>query len=229
MRIASRSATIVGLALAATGFGAAGAGAATFSNPTPISIPSIGNAAPYPSQVIVSGQTGPVTDVNVNLNGFSHPGSTDVSAVLVAPGSQALLVMHCAGDDNIGTSNANLKLDDAVGVQLPPSGALTSGTYKPASQCAPLPTFPGITFANPGPIPAGTATLASTFNGASANGTWSLFVKDLFVSATGQFAGGWSLELTTEPAPATPKKKCKKGRKLKKGKCVKKKRKKRKK
>jgi subtilisin-like proprotein convertase family protein len=66
----------------------------------------------------------------------------------------------------------------------------------------------------------------------SANGTWSLFVRDFSPGDGGQFAGGWSLEVSPDPPPpASPgatgaPKKCKKGQKLKKGKCVKKKRKK---
>jgi hypothetical protein len=227
MRIASRFAITFGLALAAIALGAGTASAATFSNTAPIAIPQFGNASPYPSQITVSGQTAPITDLNVNLNGYSHTEALDVGVVLVGPGGEKLLLMCYVGA--AGVTNLNLKLDDSVGIQLPSStGTLTSGSFKPASHCGFLPSFPspgpGTAYGNPGPGLGGTATLASTFNGAGANGTWSLFVGDFVGIDSGQFAGGWSLEIS--PDPAITKKKCKKGRKLKKGKCVKKKRKK---
>lgn len=34
------------------------------ANPTPITIPAMGPAAPYPSSVVVNGMRGPITDVN---------------------------------------------------------------------------------------------------------------------------------------------------------------------
>jgi hypothetical protein len=47
----------------------------------------------------------------------------------------------------------------------------------------------------------------NTFNGAPANGTWSLFVYDDGQGDVGRFAGGWSLTVTTTgstPPPAAP-------------------------
>jgi subtilisin-like proprotein convertase family protein len=225
----------VGLALAAIGVGAGAASAATFSNTAPITVPStVSNATPYPSQITVSGQTAPISDLNVNLNGFTHGAPSDLIGLLGAPGGQALLLMACVGSDGIpfGATNVNVKLDDSSGIQLPAfPGIVPSGTFKPTGRCGgPLPSFPSpgplTSYANPGPAGGGTATLASAFNGANANGVWSLFVRDQYLGESGQFAGGWSLEISPDPAA---KKKCKKGRKLKKGKCVKKKRKKKKK
>ncbi len=117
-----------------------------------------------------------------------------------------------------------------------------SGTYRPASHCGSSPSFPspgpGTAYANPGPGLGSTSTLASTFNGSSANGTWSLFERTGSTGVSGQFAGGWSLEISPDPAVAKKKKRCKKGFKLKKikkkgkkpkKKCVKKKKKRKKK
>ena len=81
------------------------AGAATFSNPAPITVPAAGNAganapaAPYPSEIAVTGLTGTVTDVNVTLNDYSHEFSGDTHVVLVPPGStgQTILLMAGAG------------------------------------------------------------------------------------------------------------------------------------
>lgn len=237
MRIASRLAITMSLALGATALSVTSASAATFSNTAPITIPNtISNATPYPSQITVSGQTAPISDLNVNLNGFTHGAPSDlIGPLLVAPGGQALLLMACVGSDGTpaGATNVNVKLDDSSGILLPAfPGIVPSGTFKPTNRCGPLPSFPSpgplTSYGNPGPGGGGgTATLASTFNGANANGVWSLFVRDEFLGESGQFAGGWSLEIS--PDPAVAKKKCKKGKKLKKGKCVKKKRKKKKK
>ena len=202
--------------------GASGASAATFANSSPVAFPAVGTANPYPSQITVTGQTAPIGDLNVNFNGFTHPAPGDLRVVLVGPGGSALLLLACVGGDGGATgaaNNASLKLDDSSGIQLPGfPGNVTSGTYKPTNYCSPVPSFPQpgplTNYSNPGPGAGGTATLATVFNGSSANGTWSLYVNDLFVGGgTGQFAGGWSLEISPDPpAPAT-KKKCKKKKK----------------
>ena len=222
MRVASRLAITVALALAAIGVAAGSASAATFSNAGVIAIPvdlNPVNAVPYPSQITVSGQAAPITDVNVSLSGYSHTEALDVSVVLVGPGGQSLLLMCNVGQG--GVTNVNLKLDDSVGIQLPnTTGALTSGSFKPGNHCGSLPSFPSpgplTTYGNPGPAgPAPGATLASTFNGAGANGVWSLFVRDIVPGDGGQFAGGWSLEISPSPSPPASKKKCKKKKKKK--------------
>ncbi len=205
MRIASRLAITVGLALAAIGVGAASASAATYSNPAPIAIPSSGLAVPYPSQIAVSGQTGPISDLNVKLNALSHTSPPDIGVALIGPGGQALVLMSCVSN-SVDATNVNLRLDDSSPIQLPPnSSALASASYKPAYHAGcpaprsfPLPG-PGTAYGNPGPLFGGTATLASTFNGASANGIWSLFAGDYAAGNGGQFAGGWSLEISPDP------------------------------
>ena len=46
----------------------------------------------------MSGTAGPITDVNVGFDGFTHASTDDVSIVLVAPSGQALLLLDCVGD-----------------------------------------------------------------------------------------------------------------------------------
>ncbi len=53
-----------------------------------ITIPSIGNATPYPSTITPSGIDGTVTAVRVKINGFSHRFPDDVDVLLFAPGGQ---------------------------------------------------------------------------------------------------------------------------------------------
>ncbi len=191
----------------------AAAGAATFSNPAPITIPTSGTATPYPSPITVSGLTGTTSNVRVTLNGFGHAFPGDVAIALVPPqtnGPQGtnVLLMDAAGDDT--TSNVNLTFDDAAAMFLSDTGALSTGSFKPTETGASgtLPTFaasgPGTSFCNPGPAltgtpctkPAGGAALAGALNGFDPNGTWSLYVIDRFKNDAGQIAGGWTLDIT---------------------------------
>jgi hypothetical protein len=231
MRFRRIAVTTAGTALATLAIGATSASAATYSNAAPLAFPDSGTpptrANPYPSQITVAGHTAPIADLNVNFTGFTHPAPSDVQVLLTGPGGQSLLLMACVGGDGgAGAANdANLKLDDSSGILLPDfPGAPTSGTYKPANRCnGTNPSFPTpgplTNYANPGPDAGGAATLAQVFNGTSANGVWSLFAFDAFAGGgTGQFAGGWSLEISPDPAAAPAKKKCKK-KKKKKGKA----------
>jgi subtilisin-like proprotein convertase family protein len=224
MRLASR------LALAACGAGALslavapGAGAATFSNTTPLSIPASGNASSYPSGIAVSGIPGPVTDIDVSLNGVSHTSPVDIGVVLVAPSGTALALFDCVGS-GIDAAGLTFTIDDSAATQLPPTGALTGGSFRPTGHCNPARSFdapgPLTSYAYPGPARGTSATLASTFNGLGANGTWNLFVRDFLPGDSGQFAGGWSLTVKPDPTPIgpietpKPKTKCKKKKKKK--------------
>jgi subtilisin-like proprotein convertase family protein len=205
---------------------APGAGATTFSNTAPIAIPASGDASPYPSGVAVAGIPAPITDVNVTLNGFTHSSPVDVGVVLVAPSGSALVLSDCVGS-GIDAAGLSFTIDDSAAAQLPPNGALTGGSFKPTGHCNPARSFPApgplTTYSYPGPAQGGSATLASTFNGQSANGTWNLFVRDFLPGDSGAYAGGWSLEVKPDPLPAAPvtpsqqppAKKCKKAKKKK--------------
>jgi hypothetical protein len=63
----------------------AAAPAATFSNTSLITLPSIGPATPYPSLITVSGLAGTVTDVEVGLTGITHANPDDIDCLLVGP------------------------------------------------------------------------------------------------------------------------------------------------
>ncbi len=157
------------------------------------------NARPYPSHIFVSGLSDPITKLRVKLNGFSHQQVSNVSALLVAPGGQKMVLMGAA--DNGTASVVNLVFDDDATTYLPSGNVLVSGTYRPSFH------FPVINFPAPAPavsvadFPAvfGTATLASKFNGIDPNGTWSLYV--LGATLNGSIAS-WCLEITTDVPPA---------------------------
>ena len=75
--------------------------------------------------------------------------------------------------------------------------------YEGANQIwgPPAPTGP---YGNPGPGGGGDATLASTFNGLTPNGTWSLYVITTAAGdGTGAIAGGWCLGVTVPSRTST--------------------------
>ncbi len=199
-----------GIALAASAFtliAAPAAVATTYNNDTPILIPTVGNANPYPSSITVSGTAGPITDINVGLDNITHSAPGSVSIVLVAPTGLALQLMGCVADEDAIASGAFVTLDDGGG-PLPTNDDLTTGTYKPTSHCPVKDSFPApgplLAYGNPGPGGGGIATFANTFNGSSAIGTWNLFVKYSNNGDGGQIAGGWSLDVNPDVTPLPP-------------------------
>ena len=178
-------------------------GPTTFTNATAVSIPTSGAAAPYPSNIVVSGLTGTISNVTVSLNGLSHTFPEDVGMLLVGPGGQKFVVI----DGVIGGTpwvNINYTLADSGATVIPKPGTPVSGTFKPTDyfngDVFPAPAPPG---ANQQPAPIGGATFASVFNGTDPNGTWSLYVFDFAAGDGGSIAGGWSLGITTSTAVCT--------------------------
>ena len=176
----------------------------TFSNPAAITIPASGtgsttgaSATPYPSNIVVSGLTNPVTKVMVTLKNMSHTFPSDVDVLLVSPIGQKFIVMSdvIGGTDWTGQTYT---LDDSAAAIIPSSGTPVSGSFRPTNYTtgdlfpAPAPAAPYLT-----PATAGSDTFASAFAGISGNGTWSLYVVDDASGDIGTFAGGWDLSVTT--------------------------------
>src|SRR5678816_4214966 len=142
--------------------------AVVFTNASAITIPSLGNGSPYPSNIIVSGLSGTITGLSVTLNGLSHTFLDDVGILLTGPGG-ALLLKDGVSDGVV--TNATVTLQDGAAA-MPDTGALVTGTYKPTAfftgDSFPAPG-PGTTYNHPGPSGGNTATFASTFNGTAAN------------------------------------------------------------
>ena len=162
------------------------AAATVFSNSGTITIPTSGQATPYPSTITVTGLGGAIVDVNVTLTNVSHYYSDDIDVLLVGPfGQNVILMTDCGGIHSI--TDVDLTIDGQVGAMLPDTGQITSGTYQPT---------PNGTFDAPSPAgPYG--FLLSVFNGTNPNGTWSLYVYDDDAGALGSISGGWSLDITT--------------------------------
>jgi len=171
----------------------------SFSNPTSIIIPATGTGAstgapsnPYPSNINVSGITGTVSKVTVDLFNFNHTFPSDVDVLLVGPGGQRLLLMSDAGGGT-DSVNVNLTFDDAAAAI---GATVVSGTFRPTNIGA------GDLFPAPAPVgPYPDPQLLSVFNGVNPNGTWSLYVVDDAAVDIGNFNGGWRLNITTsDPA-----------------------------
>ncbi|HMT06871.1 MAG TPA: BACON domain-containing carbohydrate-binding protein, partial [Pyrinomonadaceae bacterium] len=157
-------------------------------NTNALTIPASGPASLYPSQISVSGQTGLVQAVQVNLTNFSHTAPDDVDLLLVGPNGNKVVLMSDVGGANAAT-NLNLVFDDTAAASLPDSAALASGTFKP--------TDFELGDAFPAPAPAGgqSSRFLSVFNGMDPNGTWSLYLVDDTGANAGSISGGWSISV----------------------------------
>lgn len=176
---------------------------AQFCNSLPIEISALGGTAgkadPYPSNISVSGMSGVISNVSVTLNNFQHDVAEEVDILLVSPTGQKFILVSDIGGSLGLRAPATLTLTDYALTNLTTNQIeIPSGSYKPTNSGtgdgfpAPAPGSPYET-----PAPAGTATLASVFNGFDPNGTWSLYVYDDFVGFRGNINGGWCLNIST--------------------------------
>lgn len=165
-----------------------------FCNAGPITIPTSGASSPYPSNITVSGLSGEVSKVTVQLKGLSHQTPIDLDVLLSGPTpTQNLFLLSDAGGQN-AVSDLDVTFDDAAASAVSAT-SLASGTYRPTR----IADESNENLPAPAPAPS-SATELSTFNGASANGTWSLWIVDDATGDSGSISGGWCLTITT-PAP----------------------------
>lgn len=162
----------------------------TFSNPNSILIPGTGTsgtAAPYPSRIKVSDlRQGTIKDVNVKIRGYIHTFPDDVDVLLISPTGRDAIIMSDAGGSN-AVNGVNLTIDDEAPIFFPDSGQIVSTSYMPSNYDTILDPFPTQT-------PSGNRPL-SHFDGTNPNGRWRLFVVDDTSGDSGQFAGGWALQI----------------------------------
>jgi subtilisin-like proprotein convertase family protein len=146
-------------------------------------------ASPYPSQVILSGLYPRIAKATVTLLGFAHSFPSDVSALLVGPAGQTVVLMSRAGDGQPVTG-VNLTFDDSAANALPQNSQLATGTYQPTDYKSVDSFFPG---APSGPY----GKTLNSLVGSNPNGTWSLYVQDDLSPDGGIVAGGWLLNIET--------------------------------
>ena len=159
----------------------------SFANPASIGIPSSGVAAPYPSNIVVSGFAGTVSKVTVALTNLNHTFPDDVDVLLVGPTGAKMILMSDAGG-GLDVLNVTLNFDDTAPGALPDSTQIVSGTFRPTN------FLTGDTFPAPAP-PGPYGSALSVFNGLNPNGTWSLYVFDDASGDLGNISGGWNLTL----------------------------------
>src|SRR6185436_8431180 len=135
------------------------------------------------------GQSQPVSRATVTLFNMQHSNPDDLDILLVGPGGQSVMLMSDAGG-SADISGVSLTFSDSAATSLPDSTQTVSGTFRPTNF--------GTDDALVSPAPAGPyGSALSIFDGASANGTWSLYVYDDNHPRSGAIAGGWSLSFTT--------------------------------
>ena len=136
--------------------------------------------------------------------------------LLVAPSNQAFEFFAASTDASAG--NYTFTDTGAPITEAYEEGALSPGTWQPAVYTVPPPPEDVFTPQPPAPAPQvpGSFTVAAprgdpsagtfenTFNGATANGAWALFVyDDDGTNAAGSVTGGWCLDITQASGAAT--------------------------
>ena len=139
----------------------------------------------------------------MTIKDLQHTSETDLSILLVGPGGQSTILMSQAGSaTGPPAGDETLTFDDEAAASLPCGSAtpVASGSYKPTrGTCFPPPNPEAFTAPARGTYPVS----LSVFDGATANGNWSLFVRDEATGDSGVIAGGWSVTLTA-PTDSTP-------------------------
>jgi hypothetical protein len=174
-------------------------GSVVFSNSGGITIPSSGNATPYPSSITnttsfsFGSQVGPPVSLRVRISGFSHTWPDDVDIFLMAPNGRVVTLMSDAGG-SLDAVNAELLFSDAATATLPDAAQITSGTYLPTNYEGNInDTLP------PGIVGAPGSSLNALLSG-SISGDWKLFVTDDLGGLLGSISF-WTLEIEfAEPA-----------------------------
>ena len=177
----------------------------TFCNPGSNSLSGAGPAAIYPQRIF---STRPCRDrypaVTLQLNSFSHSASNGLDVMLVAPNGAAFVPMSDAGGA-LSFSGINLTLADSASTDLPQSGALSTGSFRPRdyAQVSDSDVFPAPAPGSPlKAAPSGASTFTSAFAGGTPNGTWLLYLNNDTGGDTGS-TGNYCLTIGTTSDPGT--------------------------
>lgn len=167
------------------------AGNPLFLVKTPITINAGAVATPYPSSNYVSGLLGSVAEVDVTLFDVTYPTNAHISALLVGPKGQKVLLMQKAGG-TAGLNSTTLIFADSGATTIPDTGTILSGIYKP--------TVVGTPTDLPAPAPVGPySTSLDAFKLTDPNGGWLLYVYSDTAGKSGIVRGGWQLSIKTGP------------------------------
>jgi hypothetical protein len=162
-----------------------------------------GPATPYPSSIVISGFSGTVRDANVTLIGLDSARPDDIDLVITGPnGQKVFLISDACG--TTGVSQANWSFDDSAPIFPPDAGPCFGGpaSFKPSNHAGAMAEPDNLGVAG-GPAPPYSFFL-SLFNGASPNGTWSLYLFDDEDDLIGGNLPGWALTLDILPPDVLP-------------------------
>ncbi|MBN1588540.1 MAG: proprotein convertase P-domain-containing protein, partial [Pirellulales bacterium] len=122
----------------------------------------------------INGMAGQITDLDVTLD-ITHTYSSDLEVYLIGPDGTRVLLFDEVGAGATGL--ANTTLDDQAVLNINGASTLSSGTFRPEGALA-------------------------DFNGAAANGTWTLEITDRWSYDEGTL-NAWSLNVTTVESSTT--------------------------
>jgi subtilisin-like proprotein convertase family protein len=175
---------------------ASAAPAQTFSNTTPIGIPTLGRANLYPSVITLSGAPINISTISVTLHNLTHSYPADLNVLLVSPAEQTTYLMANAGGSFAASDDTLTFTPDATETLPFGNTPWNSGVYACSVYFGPTNL--------PAPAPAGPyGTSFTPFIGTNPNGAWQLYVWDDFSGDGGSIAGGWSLKINDLPPAET--------------------------
>lgn len=154
-----------------------------------------GQASPYSSTVNVSGLQGKIVDVNLILRNFTHDRPSDVAVMLEHQGRSAVVMREAGGV--VALRNANIVLDQDASASLPENTVIVSNNAYKAADYDPADTPFGGSAPDNGDGDNTPREYLDFFDGITANGAWTLWVRDNLAPISGTL-GGWQLEIITD-------------------------------
>jgi hypothetical protein len=163
-------------------------------------------STPDPVLVTVSGLTGTLATITVQLTGLTHNDPEDLAFQLVAPDGTANLVFMSDTDGYGQVTSTTLAFSDAASGSLPSGGSGSTGTFKPTSSITDAPgndSNYNFTVTPNYSAPLGSHTLNGIFaglTGTNLNGTWKIYINDTFGPSNSGDSGSLSsisLTMTT--------------------------------
>ncbi len=182
-----------------------------FCNAAPLQFPGAGAASQYPSDIVVAGLSGVVTDVKVQLLDVTHGNTSRLSARVQHPGGQLVGLTGSGFDVDDAPLPSVLNADwtfadDAEVYALPETGIVSYAHTVPARTNRYLPrVFAALPL--PAPAPATTVQqMLASLKGTNPNGTWRLWAAQYTGAEpqpSGTISDGWCLDITTAPVADT--------------------------
>ena|ERR1043166_3065531 len=155
----------------------------------------------FSNSQLISDTLGNITDISVTLN-ISNGYNGDLYAYLVGPNSGFAVLLNRVGktaNNGFGYSDPgfHVTLDDQAGTDI--------HLYSPHNTGSPLTGLWAVDGRRDDPNDvtesiADRTALLSSFDGFSANGTWTLFLADLSIGEESTLMS-WGLEISTVPEP----------------------------